>query len=228
MDPIRNSDLSKFRLMVEGREVDEKFLRKYLMMGQLLDALITEPECVDTSLLRLKLSTRYDEHVYIYDPEQMQLAIFLRDSFLAHPIGGKFATYGKKRIFSTGLSIQDSNGKLVSVPTEGEGDLIIKACGMGCDIKITSAETSNDFFKKVDELYYDQQGCFYMDNMGLDRFAICGVSRKATDDNGKAKVFVYPIKRGDQTFQKGKERYLHWMLRYLDHYKLWNELKPAA
>ena len=225
MKVIRNSVLSTFRMECEGKEFNEYHLAPYLAFGTLVDALITEPERYDCRTHQLRHSTNYEDTVYHYDAESYELASLMRDAYFEHPLCGKLIQVGGKYPFDIPDFKFEWEGQTFQVPTGGELDVYAGMLQMAGDVKVTSEVTKEGFFKKVDELYYDQQGAFYMDNHGIDFFVISGISRKRSEKNGLPTILNYCIERGSKEYQKGRDRYSMWSYRYLEHHGLLDECR---
>ncbi len=89
---------------------------------------------------------------------------------------------------------------------------------LGCfggDLKTTSAATQAEFENAVDLFDWDRSRAWYMDIVGSDMDFIYAVSKK----NGR--VFKKFIRRGDGTYERGREKYLELAFR-------WWTLSPKA
>lgn len=228
---ISNSKLNKYRQMIDGIEPNYDFLSKYLHFGQLVDALITEPHMVDLGKRRLNCQTRYDSSIYEYNEEDFNIALIMRDAFMADPLARSIHGLSSKFIFNNEQFQFQYDDAIYQIPTDGELDLGSVNYKVGADCKMTTCPTKKEFFKKVHELHYDQQATFYMDNCGLDKFVIIGISRKSKKEGGfdpktgLPKIFHYTIERGSSEYIKGAERYRYWSKRLIDHRVENNEAK---
>lgn len=220
MIPIRNSYLNGLRNKLLGTGVDKKFIEVYLQNGSLLDALLTEPDTVNHNLLMIRKSSFYGEEAFYFEREMWDTMITLRDIFLDDPMAGAFYRSGFKHTFDSSLTLQE-NGKELFIPTSGELDLSTKF-RFGSDIKVTTSETRASFINTIGVLHYDQQAAYYMDNTGLDRFVIFGLSRKAM------KIFPIVIDRDSILYKRGRDRYRYWILKYIKHNDLYDSCLPIA
>jgi hypothetical protein len=80
--------------------------------------------------------------------------------------------------------------------------------GYGGDLKRTSARNEAEFMKHIDFFEYDRARAWYMDVASLhgprvDQDFIVGV-------NESGKIFKVFINRGDEMYQRGRERYTYW------------------
>lgn len=220
MQPITNSKLSKLRLKLEGKEMNMKIMGKYLRFGSLVDALITEPERVDLNKLSLHNKTRYEDEHYLFKPWEIELAQEMKEAFFANSFCRKVMRHAEKAIFQKKMQIEN-----FEIDVEGEADLLWPSQNLNTDIKVTACTSQKEFVKKCKELFYDQQGSFYMDNFQVDRHVVIGISRKVRDANNLPKLFFFPIERTNDLYKVGKEKYVFWTKKYLSEHNLWDEVR---
>jgi hypothetical protein len=216
--PIRNSTLNKHRQFVEGKNINYEFLKKYLHFGQLVDALITEPNKIDFDNRILDNVTRYENQRYEYNEYDFNLALRMRDSFYNDPLSSSVVGVAEKYVFSNDeFTLIADDGTEWILPTDGELDLAALNIKIGADVKMTTATSQEAFTQKIVDLHYDQQAAYYMDNTNIDKFVIIGISRKRKEKGGvdyktgAQKIFHYTMERGDKRYLSGRNRYQYWM-----------------
>ncbi|MCD8312649.1 MAG: PD-(D/E)XK nuclease-like domain-containing protein [Bacteroidales bacterium] len=202
---VSNSDLTALREILHPRLVlgDRTAAFRF---GTLVDAMVTEPARVNL----------YERTV---DGERYGEDEFRRAQSMTHALR---AEAGKDSFLDTVL--RTARMQKVSV-REGQS---FEFCGFpftldtrckwdfwlgrfGGDLKTTSAATQGEFEEAVDTFDWDRSRAWYMDLVGSDMDFIYGVSKK----NGR--VFRKFIRRGDETYERGREKYLElafqwWML----------------
>lgn len=226
---IRNSLLSKYRMEVEGNPFPERWLKRYLVFGGLVDALITNPSAVDHQRRLLHLRTNYETGTYQFSARDFQLALAMRDAFVSNPFLGIFLKYAVKTTFSNPNFTFTHENISYLAHTEGELDLCSKReLDLGIDIKTTAAKSYKEFLRSVDKLYYDQQGKFYTDNIGISQFLIVGISKKVLGKNGLPALFFVPITENNPLSVSGVGRYSYWMHHYLAAHSALVPLRSAA
>lgn len=196
---VSNSDLSalEFYFMNKERQYD---LTQAYRFGNLIDAMITEPERCD------HLNLRVDDEQF--SREEWDKAKRMMQAFFADPLCKQFHS------LASGQSVMVKNLQLeylgvdFSLPVRCKFDLWMPSMGWGADIKSTTATTQAQFEAVVSYFNYDKQRAFYMDIAGSDRDMLIGISKV------NQKIFKVPISRGDALYQSGREKYLEWAFKY--------------
>lgn len=192
MSEVSNSDLSwlKEYYQPERIHVDKE---KAFKFGTLIDAIITEPHKVDYF--------RFTVDGVQYDSENFEIAIEMKRQFLKDDLAASILMVSdcqtvmrKKRNFHF-------EGVDFELDTRCKWDLWSSRLGYGGDIKSTTATTQKQFEEAVRFFDYDRQRAWYMDISGSDKDVLIGISKK------NFKVFKVPIRRGDELFEQGVQKY---------------------
>jgi len=216
LEPVRNSDLNRFRAEILQLPPVPAFVNRYLRFGTLVDALITEPARFDWSKLMLSHTSRYDDMNYYFSEQDAALAQRMRDAYLQHPLISTIHAHGGKYDFTPQVIRYCYENRFYLAKTGGEMDDYAGRLCIGVDIKCTAAKTLKEFMASFHKFNYGQQGSFYMDSMELHRYLFVGISRKAVDTStGLPALFIVPLTRQSALYQEGKDSYSYWMGRYL-------------
>ena len=177
---------------------------KAFKFGNLIDAMITEPDRVDFYSLKV------DDVQYL--EEDFRLAEEMRKSLLIESRKDTFLANVLKHSDTQKVSIKkdqvfDYSGFKFSLDTRCKWDWFIPI-GFGGDLKSTAAATQKQFEDSMDFFDWDRSRAWYMDIVGSDRDFIYAISKK------NCKVFKYFITRGDATYERGKEKYLDLAFKY--------------
>lgn len=201
---VSNSDLTELENILYPRmQFGDK--EKAFRFGTLLDAMITEPARVDYFKLMVD-DTRYA-------PEDFALAEEMthslrkearKDQFLAKVLE---AADTQKYMVNKGQTFEYGNFKY-TLDTRCKWDWWLPEFGFGGDLKSTAAETQKQFDEAIDFFDWDRSRAWYMDIAGSNQDFIYAVSKK------NCRVFKAFIKRGDDTYIKGKEKYSELAFRY--------------
>lgn len=194
---VSNSDLTELKNYLYPRiQFGDK--EKAFKFGTLLDAIVTEPDRVDYFKLKVD-DVQYDPHDFAL-AEEMYRSLrkeARKDQFLNKVLEAadtqKFMV-NKAQVFEYG------NFKY-TLDTRCKWDWWLPAFGFGGDLKSTAAETQKQFEEAIDFFDWDRSRAWYMDIAGSNQDFIYAVSKK------NCKVFKAFIKRGDETYNKGKEKY---------------------
>lgn len=204
MDPyylrpeVSNSDLSKLKLELFPREMPDP--TEAYRFGNLIDAMITEPERVNYFK-----RTCYDmvfSEVDFKKAEQMKAA-FWRDDLcqqLMQGVESQKVMVEKRLLHYRGVDFE------LGVRCKWDGwrnDL-----GYGFDIKSTSATTQAQFEAAVKHFDYPRQRAWYMDIANSNYDILIGISKV------NYKIFKVFIRRGDSLYREGYEDYINLAFRY--------------
>ena len=194
---VSNSDLTELKNYLYPRtQYGDK--EKAFKFGTLVDALITENERV-----------RYDKRMVddvTYSREDFELGLAMRealrkearkDEFLAAVLANsdtqKFMV-NKAQTFTYG-------GFQYNLDTRCKWDWWLPAFGFGGDLKTTFAESQKQFNEAIDFFDWDRSRACDMDIAGSQQDFIYAISKK------NLKIFKAFIKRDDDTYKRGKEKY---------------------
>lgn len=188
---VSNSDLSWLKLQFMSEQEQRDFTNAY-RMGNLIDAMITEPHRLDYFRFTLDDAQYTAEEFHLC--EQMKLS-FRRDEFCKNLLKQ-----------STGQKVMS---ELVTLNYEGFAFVMKMRCkydlwsdilGWGGDIKSTTATTQKQFEEAVRYFDYDRQRVVYMCISKAPRDMIIGISKV------NFKIFKVPVKVGSEVYHSGKEK----------------------
>lgn len=196
---VSNSDLSalEFYFMNKERMYD---LQAAYRFGNLIDALITEPDRCD------HLNLRVDDEQF--NPFEWSLAKKMYHAFYADPFCVQLLNNADgQNVIVEDLLINYEGFEFI-LPSRCKFDLLAKAMRIGADIKSTVAVTHDQFLKSITHFNYDKQGAFYMDMAKIDKHMIIGISKI------NYKIFKVPMVRDGELYNSGKKKYSEWAFKY--------------
>ena len=201
---VSNSDLTELknmlhpRLMYGDREAAFRF-------GNLVDAIITEPERVNHYRYTVD-DVQYTEEEFRHAQEMFKS---LRSEARRDPFLAKVLELANTQTVMVNPSQQFRYGNFpFFLPTRCKWDWFLKDYGFGGDLKTTFASTQKEFDEAVDFFDWDRSRAWYMDIAHSDRDFIYGISKK----NGC--VFKKFIRRDDAIYKRGSEKYEELAFQY--------------
>lgn len=190
---VSNSDLSWLKSYWMPADQIADYTDAY-RFGNLIDAMITEPERVNFFLWTV------DE--VVYSKEEFERAERMKQSFYNDPLCRQLLRQAvMQKVSSRDEFPVEYNGFTFTLPVRCKWDLFCEAFDMSGDIKSTTATTQKQFEEAVSYFDYDRQRAWYMDIENRNNDIIIGISKV------NYKVFKVPIKRGDSLYNSGKEKY---------------------
>lgn len=194
---VSNSDLTALRDIIHPRPQfgDREAAFRF---GTLVDAIITEPARVDYYRLTVD-DVQYTEDEFKQAGE-LQRSLRMearRDAFLSKVLD-KAVTQQFMVNHNQVFKYCEYKFRL---DTRCKWDWYFPVFGFGGDLKTTFAGSQSEFEEAVDFFDWDRSRAWYMDIAHSDRDFIYAVSKK----NGK--VFKKFIKRGDEIYNHGREKY---------------------
>lgn len=204
---VSNSDLTELKNFLYPRaQYGDK--EKAFKFGTLIDAMITENDRVDY------FKRTVDEVQYTHEDfelaEAMKKALRMearKDPFLAQVLE-KSDT--QKFMVNKNQQFEYGNFKY-TLDTRCKWDWWLPSFGFGGDLKSTFAESQKQFNEAIDFFDWDRSRAWYMDIAGSNQDFIYAISKK------NCKIFKAFIRRGDDTYNRGREKYNElsfkwWML----------------
>ena len=194
---VSNSDLTELKNYLYPRtQFGDK--EKAFKFGTLVDALITENE-------RVHYSKRMVDDV-TYSREDFELGLAMREALRKEA--------RKDEFLRAVLSNSDTQKFMVNkfqrflygnfeytLDTRCKWDWWLPSFGFGGDLKTTFAESQNQFNEAIDFFDWDRSRAWYMDIAGSQQDFIYAISKK------NLKIFKAFIRRDDDTYKRGKEKY---------------------
>jgi len=220
---ISNSTLTQFGgYLYGGFKVPN--LQIAFDFGNLVDAMLTSPELID-----FEENALYCENgrVIYFNHEDVQRAQDMSRSLQEDPIFTGIFPYMKKQhaFYRTNFEFTYDN-IVFTLPMRCKMDGVTLGV-MGADVKTTNTKSQHDFNHHMEILDYDRQGALYMDMAKIDKMIYFAVSKKM-DRRGIYRVFHYTIERGDETYNRGRDKYNRLAFYYHTMIHNFNILKLAA
>jgi hypothetical protein len=197
---VSNSDLGwlQSQLYPKDRIVDPT---EAYANGNLLDAMITEPEKVDY-FKRTRDGVKYKADVFKNTVKMKQA--FWKDEFCNNLMTGadgqKISIVHNKKYSWNGIDFE--------LDVRCKWDIWRHDWKWGGDIKSTAAKTQTEFEAACKYFNYDRQRAWYMDIEGSERDVLIGISKV------NHKVFKIFINRDSEFYKSGKEKYLELAFKY--------------
>jgi hypothetical protein len=197
---ISNSDLSWLKSILQPPKVifDTDIVFAF---GNLLDAIITEPNRIDFHK-RMLDGVRYKKTDFT--KAEKMCNSYLSDEYCRSLL--KKATF-QDIIIKENFEI-NFNGCIFTVDARCKWDLLIRNISLGADIKSTDAKTQIEFESAINYFDYDRQAAWYMDITNIDIMIIIGISKK------NCKVFKVFISRDSELYKSGYDKYSYLAFKY--------------
>lgn len=201
---VSNSDLTELKNILHPRlQFGDK--EAAFRFGNLVDAIITEPERVNYYRLTVD-DVPYTEDEFRHARE-MYSALRTearRDQFLA-----KVLAEAETQCFMVNQGQRfEYGGFSFTLDTRCKWDWWLKAAHFGGDLKTTFAATQQEFDEAIDFFDWDRSRAWYMDIAHSDKDFIYAISKK------NCNVFRAMIRRGDQIYTRGREKYEELAFQY--------------
>lgn len=178
---------------------------KAFKFGNLIDAMITEPHRVDFYNMMV------DDVPYL--EEDFLLAVEMRKSLIMEARKDQFLANVLKASDTQKVSIRKDQvfeyGSFeYTLDTRCKWDWFLPIVNFGGDLKSTASTTQKQFEEAIDFFDWDRSRAWYMDIVGSNQDFIYAISKK------NCNIFKYFIKRGDATYERGKEKYNELAFKY--------------
>lgn len=208
---VSNSDLTSLKLQLHPQLdfVKEKDKKKAFHLGTLVDALVTEPAKAN-HFRKTVDNEQYTDDEWKWGKAQLEKLRkqAKKDPFLDHIL----KTADGQKWFANPCQHFDVGCYSFDLPTRCKFDWWLG--NFGGDLKTTTATSQDQFENAVDFFDWDRSRAWYMDLthslnplFGNQDF-IYAVSKTSN------KVFFKKIIRGDETYLRGKEKYLELAFKY--------------
>ena len=194
---VNNSDLTELKNYLYPRtQYGDK--EKAFKFGTLVDALITENE-------RVHYSKRMVDDV-TYSREDFELGLAMREALRKEARKDEFLRAVLSNSDTQKFMVNKSQRFLYgnfeyTLDTRCKWDWWLPSFGFGGDLKTTFAESQNQFNEAIDFFDWDRSRAWYMDIAGSQQDFIYAISKK------NLKIFKAFIRRDDDTYKRGKEKY---------------------
>lgn len=194
---VSNSDLTELKNYLYPRtQYGDK--EKAFKFGTLVDALITENE-------RVHYSKRMVDDV-TYSREDFELGLAMREALRKEARKDEFLRAVLSNSDTQKFMVNKSQRFLYgnfeyTLDTRCKWDWWLPSFGFGGDLKTTFAESQNQFNEAIVFFDWDRSRAWYMDIAGSQQDFIYAISKK------NLKIFKAFIRRDDDTYKRGKEKY---------------------
>lgn len=190
---VSNSDLSALQNYFNPPSFSIDLTTAF-RFGSLVDAMITEPDQVDLFNRRAG-SIRFEK-------DEWEKARKMKMVFFADPFCKSLASQCELQKVSVKpkFAIQHE-GVDFTLPMRAKWDFFAPKIDLSGDLKTTAALTQAQFEETISHYSYDRQAALYMDLEGKTNFIFIAISK------GNNKIFKVPVKKGDDIYNSGKEKY---------------------
>lgn len=203
-DYVSNSDLGELDRMLHGGGFFSGNIEQIFAFGNLVDALISEPE-----LVNFEDKTVCDAHGVIlhFTEAEWLKAQKMRHAALNHPFVKLLVEHMEFQVVAKVAEFEiNCDYAHFFIPARGKADGIAAAIKTGMDLKTTACLHLASFIKSLMLFNYDRQAAWYMDLFKLDRFVFVGIS-KVANKKGVHEIFIHAVERGDEMYLSGLKKY---------------------
>lgn len=201
---VSNSDLTELKNLLHPRQqVGDK--EAAFHFGNLVDAMITEPDRVDYFHYKVN-EEQYTEEEFLH-AKDMHNALrheARRDPFLAKVLE---LSDTQRFMVNKGQAFRYCDFAF-SLDTRCKWDWWLDFAHFGGDLKTTFAESQAQFDEAVDFFDWDRSRAWYMDIAHSGRDFIYAISKK------NSHIFKKFINRDDETYRRGREKYEELAFKY--------------
>lgn len=181
--------------------------------GNLVDAMVTEPEKLD-----LESNTMNDQQrqvvfsQYLIDKAQMMKEAVEGDAIfnlLMQQSKNQYVVLRKAHRI-------EWKGFVFHLPMRMKADLFIPNM-MVIDLKSTACTSQKSFVASLTHFNYDRQGALYMDLCRVDKMLYVGVSKTINKKTKKHDVYKYMIERNSELYLSGLDKYSGLAYKYVNY-----------
>lgn len=200
---VSNSDLTALKnLLQPGLGIDPT---DAFRLGTLVDALVTDPDKANHVYRKVE--------GYSYTEEEWEWGKKMRAAWNNAAKNIPFLAYVKEKADNQKVMVNhgqnfEFGGFGFELDTRCKWDFWLDDLGFGGDLKTTAATTQEQFEEAIDRFDWDRSRAWYMDIAGSDQDFIVAISKQ------NQKVFTKVIRRGDEIYERGKEKYLELAFKY--------------
>jgi hypothetical protein len=195
---LSNSRLSQFEQETSGRDAFDSTAA--FRAGHLVDGFITTPKALDY------INYTIDELPHQYTKEEFGWGQRARKSFYDDPVCKNIAQQSQMQV-----------EMYETVDFEGIGPVACKAkydgwlppVRWGWDLKTTQANSEQEFDAWMDTFSVDRQIFFYMEVSASNKFCIFAINKR------NFRIFKRFVNRGDAVWQRGREKCLALLNKYV-------------
>ena len=194
---VSNSDLTELKNLLHPRQQfgDKEAAFRF---GNLVDAIITEPERVDYYHFKVN-DEQYTEEEFLHAKDMLNALRHeaRHDAFLAKVLE---LSDTQRFMVNKAQQFEYCDFKF-TLDTRCKWDWWLQMANFGGDLKTTFAETQQQFDEAVNFFDWDRSRAWYMDIAHSNQDFIYGISKK------NCRIFKKFIQRGDNIYNRGREKY---------------------
>lgn len=195
---VSNSDLSALKKLLHGGpDFDPTEAYKF---GTLFDCMLTEQDKVNF----YNYTCSGEQH----KKEDFEIARQMKRSFFKDDLARRMIENAETQKIMIREMLIEFEGFSFSLPVRCKWDIWMPKLNWGGDIKSTTATSQKQFEAAARHFDYDRQRAFYMDISGSNQDILIAVSKV------NFQVFKIPIKRGDEFFNSGQQKYKELAFQY--------------
>ena len=196
---VSNSDLSALKKYLAGYEGPDP--TDAFRFGNLIDHMITEKDKVNYYTLMCNGEQCTQDE---FDKATEMKKAFMRDPLCVQMLN---LSDTQKTMIVQNKQFEWGDVKY-HLDVRCKWDLFMDSLGWGGDIKSTAATTQKGFEDAIRYFDYDRSRAWYMDIAGSNQDIVIGISKV------NYKIFKITIKRGDDLFNAGLEKYKDLAFKY--------------
>lgn len=198
---ISNSKLGELNDAMNAKEKQENIADIY-NFGSLVDAMITEPALINHKTQSTFIES--DEVWLTVDNESWDKACAMKEAYFNNDFCVAFHNMMKfQYVYVRKNFLFHHQGHTASLPVKCKFDYINQKIRKSGDLKGLSIDTRAAFINAISHFNYDRQAAFYMDiAKAIDSHTIIAVSKKKPHP-----IFIKTIRKGDDLYLQGKEKY---------------------
>lgn len=202
---VSNSDLTALKNLLHPVPIPPGVKEAAFRFGSLVDAIITEPERVNYYRLTVD-DVQYSDDEFRHAREMFRSLRLTarRDPFLAKVL----ELAETQRCMVNHAQQLEYGGFPFTLDTRCKWDWYFPQFNFGGDLKTCSAATQKEFDDAVDFFDWDRSRAWYMDIAGSEKDFIYAISKR------NCNVFRCMIRRGDNTYLRGREKYEELAFQY--------------
>ena len=202
---VSNSDLTALKNLLHPVPMPPGVKEAAFRFGNLVDAIITEPDRVNYYQLTVD-GEQYTDDEFRHAKEMYRsLRMTARhDPFLAKVL----AEAETQRFMVNKAQEFEYGGFPFTLDTRCKWDWWLPLYGFGGDLKTCAASTQKEFEDAIDFFDWDRSRAWYMDIAKSNRDFIYAISKK------NCKIFKKFIVRGDEIYTRGREKYEELAFQY--------------
>jgi hypothetical protein len=195
---VSNSDLTWLKNELYPSEMpDPEYAFSF---GNLLDAMVTEPEKVD----HFNFTCGDDQ----FTQEEFEKARQMKKAFMKDELCQRIFKASEFQKVMAMPSMKFDYDVPFSLPVRCKWDFWMPSVQYGADLKSTVATTQKQFEDAARYFDYDRQRFFYMNIARAKQDLLIGISKE------NFHVFKIPIRQGDDFWKAGREKALELAFRY--------------